>query len=55
MISKTVKELQHELITYNWEERVFCFIATFLSVGLLISVVLLLIQLCGYAGFLKAQ
>jgi hypothetical protein len=47
MISKTVKEVQHELISYNWEERALCFIATFISVGLLLSVAFLIIKLWG--------
>ena len=37
MMPNIIKEVQHELISYNWEERVFFFIATVLSVGLVIN------------------
>ena len=55
MISKTVKDVQHELISYNGEEKVLFFIITSLFVGLLITVVPLVIQLWDYASFLKEQ
>jgi hypothetical protein len=55
MISKTVKEVQYELISYNWEEKVLFFIITSLFVGLLITVVPVVIQLWDYASFLKEQ
>jgi len=55
MISKTVKEVQHELTSYNWEEKVLLFIITSLLVGLLLTVVPLVIQLWDYAAFLKEE
>lgn len=55
MISKTLKEVQYELITYNWEEKVLFCIITSIFVGLLLSVVPITIQLWEYASFLKEQ
>ena len=55
MISKIVKEVQHELICYNREEKVLVFIITSLFVVLLITVVPIVLQLWDYASFLKEQ
>lgn len=55
MITKIIKKVQHELINYNSEQRALFSIATFLSVGLLLSIAFLLTQLWSYAAFLKEQ
>jgi len=55
MVSKKVKEVQHELITYTWEEKALFLIITSLFVGLLITAVPLVIHLRDYALFLKDQ
>ena len=54
MITK-IKKVQHELINYSSEQRARFSIATFLSAGLLLSIVFLLTQLWSYAAFLKEQ
>jgi len=53
MMPNIIKEVQHELMTNNWEQRVLFFIVTSLFVFLLMSVVPLLIKIWGYTVFLK--